>query len=674
MPRRNRAANSIPIFPLFALFFCGSLAIFLSSSRGPTGTFLEHDNFALAYPARVLVSTAQNAGIPALWDHWSHGGVPLNTLFMPYPESPVIRCVGFFGIYTPSLFTAEITIYFFLCFLGTFLWLRFYGTPLMAIMGAAAFSLSGYFIYQAPINIEGLAGPCLYPLLLWGFRLCFAEQEAGAAVVAVAAWIMLTTGYLGTNIVALQLLPLFSFGEWSLTRRDKGKALLPQLRRPAIYLALSGLLVTALLSFPIAESYSFFRFDFGQIREAGFSPLTASAAVQSLGTLAFPNLVSPFVPDASDGHIGFIFLGLISLFFVLFGLRNKDQRPLKTYLLLFSIFVFCANQSDRFGFGGVFMRLIPFYKQVRFHVWNMILALLFLVPLAMLGLRDFFETSASPSQLRKESALAASATAAIAAISLLLVDAHPARVAGRGVFQCGQIYAFALFLAGLPFLISLRRIRPQAALLLVGALMMGEFYVMRADHVHLGMEYAGQERRESEKTDRFAPGVNERTILTEANSEYFDKQIAFQAYNPLVLPAYKKLLDEKKGDARKYFHYVFYPASLLAATAPAAPRVGFEAADTKSLRVVIRNDGTEPEPFIWSSPFSRNWKLKIDHQDSVLAPTAEGLSLFAAPPGTSTVELEYAPSYYLFCRVLKWGAMIALLLISLRAAIRIRGD
>ena len=671
MPRRDRFPDSIPILVLFALFLCGSLAIFLSSSIGRTRTFLEHDNFTFSYPIRVLVSTAQHVGIPALWDHWSHGGVPLNTLLMAYPESPVIRLVGLFGIYTPTLFTAEISIYFCFCFLGMFLWLRSYGTALMAVIGASVFSLSSYFIFQAPINIEAMAGPCMYPLFLWGFRLCLAGQEGGAAAVVVAAWIMMTTGYLGTNIIALQLLPLFSFGEWYFFRRETKKPLLTQLRTPAIWLALSAVLLAALLSLPIAESYSFFRFDFGRVRDGAFDPLTASAGLQSLGTLAFPNLASPFIADSHGGHVGFVFSGLIALFFMAFGLGSGKRRALKLYLLSFSILVFCLCQSNQFGLGGVFMRLIPFLGQVRFHVWNMIMAPLFLVPLAILGLTDFFEPAAALPALKKESLRAALATVLIGVASYFLLGAHPARIAGRSALQCGQIYVFALFLAALPFIFRLRSKRPRIALLAIGALMMSEFYVMRADHVHLKTGIPeGFASRESQKTDRFAVGGNERTISSDANSEYFDKRMTLQAYNPLVLPAYKKLIDEKQGDAPKYFHYVFYPESLLAAKAPVPPQVRFEAADTKRLSVVIQNNRPDPEAFIWSSPFSRNWRLRINHRDSVLAASPDGLSSFAAPPGSSLVELEYAPPYYLFCALLKGSAIMGLLLILFRAAVR----
>jgi hypothetical protein len=222
------------------------------------GTFLHHDNLHSSYPLRVLVSRSFVAGIPPLWNFWSHAGTPLATLFDSIAESPVVRLVSCLGIYSESSFTLEVMLVFVLGFSGFYLWCRDFTRPSVALIGAYAYTLAPCNVVQMPINIENVVSAFMYPWILLGLRRAFTGRASGIVFLAVGIWVSATTGYLGVNVIAFQFLLLYAVGEWCF-HAESGKEL--RLRIAAVkqslpHLGLAALLTLALLSFPPRDGRS----------------------------------------------------------------------------------------------------------------------------------------------------------------------------------------------------------------------------------------------------------------------------------------------------------------------------------------------------------------------------------------------------------------------------------
>src|SRR5262249_28662056 len=184
-------------------------AVFRDGARLLEPAPIYHDNGALAYPLRVLVSTSLWHGVLPLWDHWTDGGAPLCSLVVALPLSPIVLVLSAFGIYRPTTFLVELVTLHVLALLGMYRWLCDLADEWAALLGATAYALSAIMLVQAPINLESVASQAMFPWYALGLRQSLRGERRGAAKVAVSLWIMFTTGYLGLNLFALEILTAY---------------------------------------------------------------------------------------------------------------------------------------------------------------------------------------------------------------------------------------------------------------------------------------------------------------------------------------------------------------------------------------------------------------------------------------------------------------------------------
>jgi len=140
---------------------------------------LANDNYALGYPLRILVSSSIQQGIFPLWDHWTHGGMPLNSPLMMLSFSPIVLILSIFGIYGISTYVVEIIVIHILCFIGMYWWLTFYSTKRASFVVALCFTTLGAQVLQTPINFEAVVSVALLPWIAVGMKYCMNGLKKG---------------------------------------------------------------------------------------------------------------------------------------------------------------------------------------------------------------------------------------------------------------------------------------------------------------------------------------------------------------------------------------------------------------------------------------------------------------------------------------------------------------
>ena len=113
---------------------------------------LTNDNIGSGYPFRILISSAIQNRIFPLWDHWSLGGMPLNTPVFNLSFSPIILFLSLFGVYSMTSYVTEIFIVILFGFLGMYTWLRKYSSKYSELWIALCFSLLASQIIQMQLN------------------------------------------------------------------------------------------------------------------------------------------------------------------------------------------------------------------------------------------------------------------------------------------------------------------------------------------------------------------------------------------------------------------------------------------------------------------------------------------------------------------------------------------
>ena len=632
------------------------------------GTFLHHDNLHSSYPLRVLVSRSFVAGIPPLWNFWSHAGTPLATLFDSIAESPVVRLVSCLGIYSESSFTLEVMLVFVLGFSGFYLWCRDFTRPSVALIGAYAYTLAPCNVVQMPINIENVVSAFMYPWILLGLRRAFTGRASGIVFLTVGIWVSATTGYLGVNVIAFQFLLLYAVGEWCF-HAESGKEL--RLRIAAVtqnlpHLGLAALLTLALLSFPLLETGALFHYDFAQIRSDNFNPFTGTTSLVSLVTLVFPNSVSTFATDSDDGHVVLLFGGLTVLFFAVFALTQRAHRGWKLWLLFIAALSFASTLSPSSRISVILVDHIPFYKSVRFHCWMVNVSLLLLVELGCVGIEEFLRRETSRIRAGRGAFLALAFLALLSHV-LIQQSRHPAFVSVPPLAMRWQIYPVCLLAAAL----LLRRnggLESRHLALAIFVAVASEPIMLRHQYLHLTHQ---QERVMNAAEPRsFVPTGNVRVMAIRENDQYFTQAMAVRNYHPLIMPSIKAILERREED--HYLKRVFYPASAMTKPSPGGGQVEITFIDPVRMKATITTSA--PDVFVWSVPFTSNWRLWLNGEPHTPIPSPEGLTLLSLESGTTSVELAYQPSYLRLCRWLRLLAILTLAIVALRESLRLGSD
>jgi len=300
---------------------------------------LVNDNYSLGYPWRILVSSSMQNGIFPLWDHWTHGGMPLNSPLGMLSFSPIVQLLSLFGVYSLSLFIIEILIIHVLCFIGTYIWLTFYSSKFSSIVLAFCFSVMGLQIIVTPLSLDAVVSTALLPWMAIGMKYCMKGFLRGIGILAIAIWIMMTTGYLGMNVIYIEFIAFYCIAEVIIQILIK-KHTITQLFTGICYI-IGGLLLGGLIvNYPYIENFVYYGTSFATMRDSTFSPYASSANLFSLFTLFFPNKVWAFASDEFMAHTGMMFFGSIPIYMVIYSLFYKKFRWQVILLMIFLLYRF----------------------------------------------------------------------------------------------------------------------------------------------------------------------------------------------------------------------------------------------------------------------------------------------------------------------------------------------
>jgi len=133
------------------------------------------------------------------------------------------------------------------------------------------------------------------------------------------------------------------------------------------------------------------------------------------------------------------------------------------------------------------------------------------------------------------------------------------------------------------------------------------------------------------------------------------------------MPSIKRIVDRRQEDT--YLRRVFYPASELTRPSSGTAHVEITAIDSAGMRATIST--TVPQTFVWSVPFTSNWRLRLNGEPRLPQSSPEGLTELFLEPGVSTVEFAYAPPYLAPCRWLRLLAILTLAFIAVRETLRL---
>ncbi|HCM82587.1 TPA: hypothetical protein DIS60_04480, partial [Patescibacteria group bacterium] len=390
--------QSVSFFIYFFLLLFFSIFLFIRTAHLDSWRPLFNDDYSLGYPLRILVSTSLRNYILPLWDHWTHGGFPLSVISLSLSISPFIWFISIFGIYTMKLYVVEMLLMHGLGFIGCYLWLRRYAKPWVSGIGAFCYTLMASGLVQAPINFEATASGYTYPWIALGISLALQRKMRGIGILALSLWWMFTTGYAGMNLIACEFIFTFSIIEYIiyLSKPIQWKKILHGI----FFVGIGIVLFFCIYSLPLFETWYIYGFDMKQIREPGSNnPFAASARASAFWTMFFPNGVSPFIPDAFDGYEMPLYFGALNVLFAIFALLYPGGRRKTAWILTgFFIFSFLSTLSSRYALSKYFVAYFPFFRDSRWHAWNMNIPTFFAVTLSAIGLQNFFRPDAVKQQ------------------------------------------------------------------------------------------------------------------------------------------------------------------------------------------------------------------------------------------------------------------------------------
>jgi len=614
-----------------------SLCIFTSTLKLNKISSIYHDNYAITYPNRILASTAIKSGYLPLWDHWANGGSPLNTLISSTVFSPIILLLGLFGIYSLKTFILEILIFYILGFVGMFFWLKTYTDKYTSLFGAVCFSLAPFFLIQAPINFEIIISTFMYPWLAYGFKKTLQTKYQSIPIITFSLWIMFTTGYLGINIISVQFIIIFCLIE-HLLKKFNIKGL--------IYLSVGILLFLAIINFSILETFNYFGFNFSQIRETNFDPFLGAIKPDTVLTIIWPNFISSFDLDKFASVTGLLYSGSVNLIFIFSALFLLKKN--KTVLLLFTfmLVLFFSMFSKEFFLGRFLTDIIPFYSKIRFHGFNIGLFLFFTLTLSSIGLANFIK--------RQEKSKKIFLIIFYFLMAGFLAFMQSKRVNTLNYFYYPQTLSF--FVLVIMFLVILffdkKNYHYSDSLIIISItfITIGEFLLLSPQLIFLKHDLLTHQeliaKQEKLKTKGFDSTINERTFdPSYSNDQYYSKIPSAFGYHPLIHPIIKKLqLSNNYSELMKNIFYVSDKEGLPLYDDSTDIKIIKFQPNYIRLSIKARQDKTQ---IVWSSPYTKNWKLYIDKDISQTNMNSFGLTTFTLNKNSSDVELKYEPFYLL---------------------------
>ncbi len=601
---------------------------------------LANDNYALGYPWRILVSSSLQNGIFPLWDHWTHGGMPLHSPINMLSFSPIVTFLSLFGVYSLTTYAAEILLIHILGFIGMYLWLRFYSSKFSSLVIAFCFTFIGAQITQTPINFEAVVSTALLPWLGIGMKYCMRGTPKGIGILAFAVWIMMTTGYLGMNVIFIELISFFCILETLilfLTKKIHLKRLFLGISYIMCGLILGGLIV----NYPFVENYMYYGTSFVTMRDTAFSPYAASANLFSLFTLIFPNHIWSFSADKFSAYTGIMFFGSIPIYMALYSLIRKKISGSVLLLMTFCVLSFLAMLSMKYPFARWISMNFPLLRYIRWHVWFLPVSVFFLATVSSIGMGEFME------EKRKAAKLFAYFLFIIVATLVAVKQSGSIFVSPLTYLGYPQIITYILL--GIIILLPFRKNTKMIYLLCVADVLVisWSFSLFGNNLFYRGLTIREAVQRDSVKyvTKGFPEISNQRSPEdSHINVQYYTKQPALYGYDPVIHPALKSLINDPEYPV--IMKYLFYPE-----TKTGYPDMN-EDFKIHSVRLTPNSAGaiiditSKDQNIIWSSPYSSFWMLSVDGVTAVTRKNRFGLTEFTLTKGKHFVRFVYAPPYF----------------------------
>jgi hypothetical protein len=617
-----------------------------------------NDNLRLRLPGLSVVALSWAEGMIPLWDPYTGGGVPINSLYTPFATSPVMVALSGFGPYTTATLKGEVMLYMSLLVGGMYAWLRQISSPGIAAVLAPTLALGAPAVIVAQVNVEVLASVAMLPWTVLALTRCLRGDRDGGPLLALSLGIMATCGYLGLNVLMIELAALFA-GAWFLTGADarNGPARpaatgLAKRLRPALLSILAGLALTGgMLAFVIVETFSNLSTDVFLKRQ--IDPHEGSLCGSSWITLFCPVGVDPFPADEHGGHTGILFAGsgivvaLLAAFF----------RPsLNTVVCLGAAgFVYLASLSSEYAAARLLTQVLPLFRHIRFHGWLAPMIQFFLVSAAATAIAEVQRRPLT--RIESLAAVALGCLATLGAADWIQRGADLERsAAARGsswpwlglatvimMLACilpgfcrGTPAAWKPTLAwGMLCLLHAAQLTWSATLSVsphayasAGPVDPEEKAALRAE-----IEHTTVSRFELPADNRRRLRGNERII----NHHYFLKQPVVESYFPNVHPAAEAIV-KRDGPATlgRFFEVDAESGLPLGVT--------FQRFDLQSCEATI--DVPETVTTLrWNTPFSPGWRARIDGRPASVMRSADGLVTIDIAPGRHQLAFTYRPWY-----------------------------
>lgn len=647
------------LIPIIFILFCSIALFYIVRLSLFTPAALTNDNYSLGYPFRILVSTSIQNRIFPLWDHWTHGGYPLHSLLGMAGFSPIIILLSLFGVYSTNTYTIEILIVIMLGFVGMYFWLSRFTSHLPALIIAACFSMSVPQLSQIQLNFESAASTAMLPWLAFGIASALQGKRYGIGIIAFAVWIASTEGYFGFNIITWQFIVAYCSLDWVIGNRHNLKK--RDVFTKPLLVAGGFILGLLIVNYPILETFTHFGMGFDKIREVGFNPYAASANIFTAFTLVFPNKIWMFWSDPKYlSGTGIIYFGFFQLLFILYAAFGKKNMLRIWLLLLFAVISFCITLSAKYQPAVLLNAAVPFLNKIRWHGWDVTLAIFFLATVSCIGLQYFLEEKSVGKKW-----IAVSIFLCIS-IFIAIRQSGTMYVSPFTYLLYPQTYIFLVFLAVL--LVSMKI--PDTIYVVLGLLLIeifvtsGNVSLMGNNLFYMGLNDADIKIREQAKqeTNVFPVVSNERSDKDRhINAQYYTKQPSMYGYNPVSFPSIFQLMKTEE--------YPIVMKRLFYAVDKESMPLNKDAVHIKNIKLTPNaveahiDVLSERNDIVWSSPYVRFWKLSVGGLPTVTRQNRFGLTEFTLTKGKHFVRFVYTPPYFvpsIFLTLLSIGTSIYL--------------
>jgi hypothetical protein len=608
-----------------------------------------NDNALLGLPARFFISNSLSSGIFPLWDPYLGAGVALHSIYTSIGMSPIIWILSVIGNYDINLFLTEIIILNLLGFLGMYLWLRNRSSRLITIVGALSYSLSPYMILQSKINLEAVGSSIAIPWICLGTYQIIKKNHAGIPMLAGGLGIAFTSGYLGMNVLMLELLAVWGLILallWPIKILNFFKKPVDKsdLKKIIVYFLIAITLFLSSILLLISETFSNISIDF--FIKRSIDPFAAAIKLESIRNL-FDNKVNPFVPDQFAAHAVMLYLPSLVIGGIIYGI----MKPTKFFIGTFIAFVFslCACLSKEYFLARFLVEFLPGFSSIRYHSWLSILLIFLLITAFSQGIAGLITRRSFLNKIY----IAVGITLLITFLTYLsMEDRDFSYIAISGSIALTSLLLIQ-YLPGAErsysFLIS--------SALVIMCLLQLLIANTRFDNIGFNQRFNVQ-NEDAQKiqaeivvnaSTRFSALKNTRDLSPlDSTNPHYSRNIVVEGYLPQRSPSINKLITQGEIGILKYY---------LVDHSGKPITYQLKAINANSMRIKIL-DELKDEKIIVTIPYSKGWKA-VDSQgiNIPLEINELGLMQMAPKPGQEEITLEYGSLFsymLLFISFLSW--------------------